>query len=94
MTTPRETTLLGRVEDAARQHLDWAKTNGRAPSVLAVARAVGLSNTTFRRNFPEVVVEITAARSGAVTQTGRKLLKSAGVRRPDWPERTTAAYQS
>jgi hypothetical protein len=38
---------------------------GREPSVLALARRLGLANTTFRRNYPGVVAELaqpTAAR--------------------------------
>ncbi len=34
---------------------------GARVTVLALARACGLSNTTFRRNFPDVVADITAA---------------------------------
>jgi transposase-like protein len=35
---------------------------GRRPSVLAVARRLGLSNTTFRRHFPDIAREVSDAR--------------------------------
>ncbi|MFC7912111.1 hypothetical protein ACWDRX_34925 [Streptomyces nigra] len=37
-----------------------AKT-GRTPSVLALATRLGLANTTFRRNFPQVCDELAGA---------------------------------
>ncbi|MET9141979.1 hypothetical protein [Streptomyces parvulus] len=37
-----------------------AKT-GRTPSVLALATQLGLANTTFRRNFPQVCDELAGA---------------------------------
>lgn len=33
--------------------------NGREPSVLALAHRLGLANTTFRRNYPGIVAELT-----------------------------------
>jgi hypothetical protein len=36
-----------------------AQASGRQPSVIALARSLGLANTTFRRNFPDVVAEFT-----------------------------------
>ena len=38
-----------------------ADTSGRAPSVLALARRVGLPNTTLRRRFPDLCVQVAAA---------------------------------
>jgi hypothetical protein len=35
----------------------------RRPSVLALARQLGMSNTTFRRHYPEIVCEISGHRS-------------------------------
>ena len=35
------------------------EVTGREASVLALARRVGLANTTFRRNFPGIVAELT-----------------------------------
>jgi AcrR family transcriptional regulator len=43
----------------ARDHvLAQAAAAGRRPSVLAVARQLGLSNTTFRRHFPDIAEEV------------------------------------
>jgi hypothetical protein len=42
--------------------LAQATTAGRRPSVLAVARELGLSNTSFRRHFPDIAQEISTAR--------------------------------
>ncbi|MFB7374091.1 hypothetical protein ACFC0D_30040 [Streptomyces sp. NPDC056222] len=33
---------------------------GRRPSVLALATRLGLANTTFRRNYPDICAELTA----------------------------------
>ena len=41
---------------------------GRRPSVLAAARELGLSNTTFRRRFPDIAQEIGEARSTPATR--------------------------
>lgn len=37
---------------------DDAGHGGRQPSVLALARRLGMANTTFRRNYPGVVAEL------------------------------------
>ncbi|MER5473578.1 hypothetical protein [Streptomyces sp. NPDC002685] len=42
---------------------------GRSPSVLALATRLGLANTTFRRNFPDICAELAAA---APTPAGSK----------------------
>lgn len=42
---------------------------GRRPSVLAVARRLGLSNTTFRRHFPDIAREVSNARRTPPTDT-------------------------
>lgn len=42
---------------------DRAEQNGTRPSVLGLARHFGLSNTTFRRHFPGVARDISAART-------------------------------
>ncbi|MEU8489491.1 hypothetical protein [Streptomyces sp. NPDC048641] len=34
---------------------------GRGPSVLALATRLGLANTTFRRNYPDICAELAAA---------------------------------
>ncbi|WP_125787168.1 hypothetical protein [Amycolatopsis sp. WAC 01375] len=38
---------------------------GRSPSTLAVATRLGLANTTFRRNFPDIVAEFAVAKTTA-----------------------------
>jgi hypothetical protein len=40
---------------------------GRTPSVLALAGRLGLANSTFRRNFPDVVAELAATPRPAAT---------------------------
>lgn len=37
--------------------------SNRRPSVLAFARSLGMSNTTFRRQYPDLVQEISARRT-------------------------------
>jgi hypothetical protein len=39
-----------------------AQAAGRRPSVLAVARHLGLTNTTLRRNFPDAAAEVSTLR--------------------------------
>src|SRR5206468_9542229 len=39
------------------------RDNGSRPSVLALAAKFDLSNTTFRRHFPELANQVAAARS-------------------------------
>lgn len=51
-----------RVAKALDEVLEAARSSGRQPSVLELARRVGLSNTTLRRNFPDAVSKIAAAR--------------------------------
>lgn len=52
--------------DQARQALDKvlarADLDGHRPSVLAVARELGLPNSTFRRTFPDIAREVGNAR--------------------------------
>ncbi len=38
---------------------------GKPPTVLALARHLGLANTTFRRRFPDITTELTQQRSPA-----------------------------
>jgi hypothetical protein len=35
-----------------------AQGTGRQPAVLALARQLGLANTTFRRNFPDITADL------------------------------------
>src|SRR6266571_4486967 len=52
--------------EQARQARDCvlaeAAAAGKRPSVLTVARRSGLSNTTFRRHFPDIARELSEAR--------------------------------
>jgi AraC-like DNA-binding protein len=50
------------VRAAAGEVIDQARQTGHRPSVLAVARRFGLSNTTFRRNFPDIARELSEHR--------------------------------
>jgi hypothetical protein len=45
------------------QHMTECQDNGSRPSVLALAAKFDLSNTTFRRHFPDLAKEVAAARS-------------------------------
>jgi hypothetical protein len=42
-----------------------AEATGKPPTVLALARHLGLANTTFRRRFPDITTELTQRRSTA-----------------------------
>ncbi len=46
------------VRHAVHEITKQAKDIGQRPSVLRVAQRFGLSNTTFRRNFPDIAREI------------------------------------
>ena len=70
------------------QYLDHCRSDGRRPSVLALASQLGLSNTTFRRHFPDLVAEVSALRSGPAptangtpTPTEQLLARNAKLRR-------------
>jgi hypothetical protein len=41
------------------------EATGKPPTVLALARHLGLANTTFRRHFPDLTTELTQQRSPA-----------------------------
>lgn len=45
------------------QYMAECGDNGTRPSVLTLATKLGLSNTTFRRHFPDLAKEISAVRS-------------------------------
>jgi hypothetical protein len=63
--------------------------NGTRPSVLALAAQFELSNTTFRRNFPDIAAEIGAARTlppakdhpQAISRYDRLIARNAKLRR-------------
>ncbi|MEE1805406.1 hypothetical protein [Streptomyces sp. BE133] len=56
---PTETQVRAALSDLLQQ----ADDNGARPSVLALARRFSMSNTTFRRHFPELATEISTIRS-------------------------------
>jgi AcrR family transcriptional regulator len=75
---------------AQEKVLTEASDNGRRPSVLAVARQLGLSNTTFRRHFPDLADEISAARrapddttpdESGISEHARLVARNAKLRR-------------
>ena len=60
---PDRATVLRELDELRHQA---ASTEGRV-SVLALARRVGLANTTFRRRFPDITARIVAEESQAPT---------------------------
>lgn len=56
-----------RVRAALDEIRQRAGDNGTQPSVLALASKFGMSNTTFRRHFPDIAQEIAALRSAPPT---------------------------
>ncbi len=80
--------------EQARQARDCvlaeAAAAGKRPSVLTVARRSGLSNTTFRRHFPDIARELSEARrtppaditsSPAAADHARLVARNARLRR-------------
>jgi AraC-like DNA-binding protein len=51
-----------RVRRVLEEHLAECQDNGKRPSVLALAARLGMSNTTFRRHFPQQAKDIAEAR--------------------------------
>ncbi|QTI90624.1 hypothetical protein [Streptomyces sp. AgN23] len=70
MTRPADIPTQARARQATDQYLSQCKDNGKRPSVLALATRLGLSNTTFRRHFPELTKEISALRSSPSSPAG------------------------
>jgi hypothetical protein len=62
MTRPADIPAEGRVRRVLDQYLTECHDNGKRPSVLALAAKLGMTNTTFRRHFPEQAKEISEAR--------------------------------
>jgi hypothetical protein len=46
---------------------ELTEVTGKAPAVLAVARRLGLANTTFRRNFPDIADELQGKRQATAS---------------------------
>jgi len=63
--------MTARVPDLPEAHvrkhlqevLDTCRETNTAPSVLMLARRLGLTNTTFRRRYPEIAREIAEHRA-------------------------------
>ena len=63
MTRAADVPAEARVQRLLKEYLSECDDSGKRPSVLALATRLGLSNTTFRRHFPQQAKEISAARS-------------------------------
>ena len=63
MSRPADIPAEELVRRVLEEYLAGCRDNGKRPSVLALARTLGMSNTTFRRHFPQQAKEISAARS-------------------------------
>ncbi|MFF5297890.1 hypothetical protein ACFY5F_00860 [Streptomyces sp. NPDC013161] len=67
--------------------LDTCRQTNTRPSVLTLARRLGLTNTTFRRRFPDIAQEIGALRSapaatpGGPSEQDRLVARNAKLRR-------------
>ncbi len=70
MSRPADIPAEDRVRRALDQYLAECHDNGKRPSVLALARTLGMSNTTFRRHFPQQAKEISEARSSTEPLAG------------------------
>jgi predicted ArsR family transcriptional regulator len=63
VTRPTNIPAEARVRQDLDQYLNECQDNGKRPSVLALAASLGLSNTTFRRHFPDLANQISTLRS-------------------------------
>jgi DNA-binding transcriptional regulator YhcF (GntR family) len=90
MTPPAGMPSESQVRQAFTQLVEQARHNGHRPSVLALARQLALSNTTFRRHYPEIVKELAQIRrtpaiehtdSPAATKHARVIARNAKLRR-------------
>lgn len=77
------------VRQAFTKLVDQAHHDGQRPSVLALARQFGLTNTTFRRHYPEIVRELGQMRrtpatappeSSAATEHSKLIARNAELR--------------
>lgn len=78
------------VRQAFTELVDRAHHGGQRPSVLALARQFGLTNTTFRRHYPEIVGELgqirrnppaTLPEAPGSTEHSRLIARNAELRR-------------
>ncbi|WP_034087300.1 hypothetical protein [Streptacidiphilus albus] len=63
MSRPADVPAEPHVRRVLDQYVNECHDNGTRPSVLALAAKFDLSNTTFRRHFPDLAKEVSAARS-------------------------------
>jgi len=63
MTGPADIPAETQVRRVLDAYLAECHDNGKRPSVLALAGKLGMSNTTFRRHFPQHAKEVSEARS-------------------------------
>lgn len=68
MNGPSGSPAEQQVRHALEKMLRDSGESGTRPSVLALARRHGMSNTAFRRRYPGIVAEVTAAWSAAPAQ--------------------------
>jgi transposase-like protein len=90
MTTSARMPSQSQVRQAFTKLVEQARNNGHRPSVLALARQFDLSNTTFRRHYPQIVNELAQIRrtpaiehtdSPAATEHTRVIARNAKLRR-------------
>lgn len=62
MTRTLDLPTAEQARQARDQVVAEARALGKRPSVLALARRFGLTNTTFRRHFPDIARELSEAR--------------------------------
>ncbi len=63
MSRPADIPAEAHVRRVLDQYVNECHDNGTRPSVLALAAKFDLSNTTFRRHFPDLAKEVSTARS-------------------------------
>ncbi|MFJ4910665.1 hypothetical protein ACIQCR_34870 [Streptomyces sp. NPDC093249] len=63
MSRPADIPAEARVRHVLDQYANQCRDNGTRPSVLALAAKFDLSNTTFRRHFPDLAKEVSTART-------------------------------
>ncbi|MFG3532236.1 hypothetical protein ACGF8B_36720 [Streptomyces sp. NPDC047917] len=62
MSRPADIPAEARVRRVMDRYMTECQTNGTRPSVLSLATKLGLSNTTFRRHFPDLAKETSTVR--------------------------------
>ena len=72
MTRLADIPAEARVRRVLDQYLTECHDNGKHTSVLALATKLGMTNTTFRRHFPQQAKEISEARSNPEPRAGAK----------------------